>query len=142
VAELLKTLAERAAHDPLVSQQQLVVEQSPGVTRLLADPALLRRALWNLIENAAKYGAPPIALSVAPVEGGVRFSVSDAGPGIPEEIRAQLFEPFVRGAAHRNQRGFGLGLTIAKRAAEVHGGTITLGPAAKGSRFDLVLPVS
>jgi len=142
IAELLRTLAERAAIDPLVADKALVVEQAPGTTRVQADAALLRRALWNLIENAAKYGAPPIVLSAAKDGGGVRFSVADAGAGVPEDVRARLFQPFARAAAHRGMKGFGLGLTIAQRVAEVHGGTIRCVPLAPGTRFDLVLPAS
>ena len=142
VAALLATLADRAALDPTVAGKAVVTQQSPGVTAVTADAALLRRALWNLIENAARYGAAPITVSVLPsLDGaGTCFSVADVGPGIPAALRARIFDPFVRADGHAT-RGFGLGLTIARRVAEVHGGSITLADTVSGTRFDLVIPV-
>jgi len=123
---------------------------------LTADESLLRRALWNLVENAAKYGAPPITLSAA-VEGDrVALGVSDAGGGVAPADRQRVFEPFYRGDAARTpdpggddaRRGVGLGLTLARRIAEVHGGAIAIGPAAeadgppRGCRVVLTIPLS
>ncbi|MFO0751665.1 MAG: ATP-binding protein, partial [Myxococcota bacterium] len=140
VAALFRSIVERAAHDPLVAGKEVRVKQSPAVTTIMADTALLRRALWNLVENAGKYGAPPIVLTAIPVERGVCLSVEDAGPGIPPELADRLFEPFARGARDRATAGFGLGLTIAKRVASVHGGTIALGRTLAGTRIDLTIP--
>lgn len=149
---LLAQLAERARHDPLTAPMTVRIEEGPPVT-LIADEALLRRALWNLIENAAKYGAPPITLAVARRGDAVSLSVSDEGAGIPPAHRERVFAPFYRGDAARTpeagseaRRGVGLGLTLARRVAEVHGGTITIGPAAidngqeRGCRVVLSLP--
>jgi signal transduction histidine kinase len=116
----------------------------------VADPALLRRAVWNLIENAAKYGAPPITLAAKREGSDVVLSVTDEGAGIPPEERERVLAPFYRldkartpeGPAH----GFGLGLTLAHRVAEVHGGRILIGPAngqgggEHGCRVSLILP--
>jgi signal transduction histidine kinase len=115
----------------------------------MADPALLKRAVWNLIENAAKYGAPPITLAAEREGSDVVLSVTDEGAGIPPEERERVLAPFYRldkartpeGPAH----GFGLGLTLAHRVAEVHGGRIVIGPAngdggEHGCRVSLILP--
>ena len=133
VTAMLAELAERARHDPLVARSPVTLAPGAPLT-LVADEALLRRALWNLIENAAKYGAPPITLAAERTGERVSLSVTDAGPGIPAASRQRVLDPFTRldvartpGVAARG--GFGLGLTFARRVAEVHGGGITIGPA-------------
>jgi signal transduction histidine kinase len=130
---LLAELAERARHDPLTAGATVSVEDGPAI-ELLADEALLRRALWNLIENAAKYGAPPIVLAAARAGPRVEFIVRDAGAGVAPVDRERVFAPFYRADSARTpapegdlRRGVGLGLTLARRVAEVHGGTITIG---------------
>jgi len=152
---LLVDIAERARHDPLTAGLPVRVEDGPPVA-LTADESLLRRALWNLVENAAKYGAPPITLSAA-VEGErVALGVSDAGRGVAPGDRERVFEPFYRGDAARTPdaagddapRGVGLGLTLARRIAEVHGGAIAIGPVfeadgpPRGCRVVLTIPLS
>jgi signal transduction histidine kinase len=120
---------------------------------VLADEALLRRALWNLVENAAKYGAPPITLDVVAAGASVAFTVTDEGPGVPAELRERVLEPFYRGDTARTPggagaapRGVGLGLTLARRVAEVHGGAIAIGPAStadgreRGCRVTITVP--
>ena len=137
---LLVDLAERARHDPLTAATPVRVEGGSPLP-FTADLALLRRALWNLVENAAKYGAPPITLSAAPDGDRVTFAVSDEGPGIAPADRERVFTPFYRGdtartpdARGRSRHGVGLGLTLARRIAEVHGGTITIGPTSEEDR--------
>jgi len=149
---LLGQLVERSGLDPLTAPLAVRIEEGPPVT-LIADEALLRRALWNLIENAAKYGAPPIRLAAARAGDRVILSVSDEGAGIAFADRERVFAPFYRGHAARTpdaggdaRRGAGLGLTLARRVAEVHGGSITIGPAdtangqERGCRVELSLP--
>jgi signal transduction histidine kinase len=91
--------------------------------------------VWNLIENAAKYGAPPIVLAVGREDGWAVVTVTDAGHGIPVADRSRIMEPFYRGdaartpsAGHEPSRGFGLGLSLARPIAMAHGGSLTLGP--------------
>jgi two-component system sensor histidine kinase MtrB len=95
----------------------------------MADAALLKRALWNLVENAAKYGAPPIGLD-ARVEGEqLVLQVSDHGAGVADEERERIFDPFYRSDKARTPgAGFGLGLTLVRRIAEVHGGSVAVAP--------------
>jgi signal transduction histidine kinase len=131
---LLLELPERARHDPLTAGAEVRVEDGPAI-ELLADEALLRRALWNLVENAAKYGAPPIVLSATRAGARIEFVVRDAGPGNAAADRERVFAPFYRADSARTpapdgdvRRGVGLGLTLARRIAEVHGGTISVGP--------------
>jgi len=151
VRTMLSELAERARHDPLVTVTAARVAEGPPL-RVIADEALLRRALWNLLENAAKYGAAPVVLGGEVDASGVRLSVTDSGPGIPAASRQRVFEPFYRLDAARTPgeagpAGFGLGLTFARRVAEVHGGSISVGPAStaegveRGCRVVITLPV-
>jgi signal transduction histidine kinase len=140
---ILDDVAARAGHDPLLAEMALRVDKGAGV-ELTADAALLRRALWNLVENAAKYGAPPITLTAAAAGERVTLAVSDEGRGIAAEERERVFAPFYRGEAARaaGRPGVGLGLTLARRVAEAHGGTLTIepGPNARGTRVVLSLP--
>jgi signal transduction histidine kinase len=152
VGRLLADVAERAGQDPATAGTTVRVAPGPAPD-LVADAALLRRALWNLVENAAKYGAPPVTLAAGRAGERVALSVSDEGEGIPAAERERVLAPFHRldaartpSAAGEPPRGFGLGLTIARRVAEVHGGSITVEPAAsvegreRGCRVTLWLP--
>jgi signal transduction histidine kinase len=152
VGRLLAEVAERAGQDPATAGTTVRVAPGPAPA-LVADATLLKRALWNLVENAAKYGAPPVTLAAARDGERVALSVSDEGAGIPAADRERVLAPFQRldaartpSAAGEPPRGFGLGLTIARRVAEVHGGTIAIEPAAvvegreRGCRVTLWLP--
>jgi signal transduction histidine kinase len=137
---LLDELAERARHDPLTADREVRSEPGPPVA-LTADAALLRRALWNLVENAAKYGAPPIVLSAARDGDRVVLAVTDAGEGIDPAEREKVFAPFYRGGVAGRSGGVGLGLTLARRIAEVHGGTIAIESVEpRGCRVVLSIP--
>ena len=102
----------------------------------------LHRLALNLIENALKHTpeGTEIRASVAQEDGVVKLTVSDDGPGIPEELREKVFERFVRGSGDRGG-SFGLGLSIVRAVAESHGGTVTLESAeGQGTRFVVTLP--
>jgi len=80
-----------------------------------------------LVDNARKFdeSGRPIRISAHSDGAMVRVAVSDQGPGIPERELARIFDPFYRGAnARAVSSGFGLGLALARRVAEIHGGTI------------------
>jgi two-component system sensor histidine kinase KdpD len=108
------------------------------------DLAQSQRALVNLLENAIKYGPPDEAIDlwIARVGDRVRLTVADRGPGIPEEERALIFEPFYRPKGARpDVGGAGLGLAIARRIAEAQGGSLTYATrSGGGSEFRLELP--
>ena len=96
--------------------------QNPALVRPLA----LKRALRNLVDNACKYGGGA-ELTLSDGEA-VEFGVRDHGPGIPEEQLQAVLEPFNRLETSRNRDsgGVGLGLSIARDVAELHGGTLVL----------------
>ena len=90
-------------------------------------PDLLWSAVENIVRNAVKHGGAGNAVDVAlhPEDGMVHIEVLDRGPGIPDEDLGQIFEPFFRSHPTRNNvDGHGLGLAIAKRVVEHHGGRI------------------
>lgn len=146
---VLVDVAERAAGDPRLAAEAVRVAGGPAI-ELTADRALLRRALWNLVDNAAKYGAPPITLQAERHGDHVALSVTDKGDGIAPAERERVLAPFYRLDKARTpgegSGGFGLGLTLASRVAQIHHGAITIGPAEtingteQGCRVTLTLP--
>lgn len=96
-------------------------ELPPGLT-LIADPLRLRQALVNLLDNARAAGGRVRVIAERQPDA-VMIHVCDDGPGIPEDIRASLFQPFIS----RSIGGTGLGLSIAAKVMAAHGGTIRLG---------------
>lgn len=104
----------------------------------------LLRAVENLIRNALRFSqsGQTVAVEIRPENGKLLITVTDSGPGMkPEELK-QLFDPFVRGKDQATGGGFGLGLAIAKRAVERHGGTLTaINMKPHGLQMRIVLPM-
>lgn len=112
-----------------------------GNATLEADAELLRAAMLNLLLNAAQAmsGDGTIAIEITTRERQAVIAVRDSGPGIPEDIRDEVFEPFFTTKA----RGGGLGLPIARRTTELHGGTLDLScPPEGGTVMTLKLPLA
>jgi signal transduction histidine kinase len=131
---------ESDARDRLVSCR---IEE--GLPPIHADREALSRALWNLMENAAKYSpaGTPIRVSARRQGGSVLLAVEDEGVGIPVGERERIFQKFVRGveAKQGGMRGVGIGLALVKRIVEAHGGSVQLeSEPGRGSTFTLVLP--
>ncbi|WP_229425530.1 ATP-binding protein [Massilia sp. Se16.2.3] len=103
--------------------QRLALDCPDGLGRVKADPRLLKRALSNLLRNAQKYAAQDIRLSARSDGSRITIAVEDDGPGIPEDERERIFEPFYRLDRSRDRAtgGFGLGLSIARKAVLLHG---------------------
>lgn len=109
-----------------------------------AHRRLLRRALSNLLRNAARHAVGAVQITVVPGEP-LELHVDDDGPGIPAADRERIFEPFVRLDAARSRRkgGTGLGLAIVQRIAQAHGGTVVAQESPLGgARFVFTLPQS
>lgn len=138
VVELLALGAEEAAH------AEVSFEPETDSARVEGQERLLRRALRNLLDNARRYGGPEVTLSLQTVPGGFEFVVADRGPGVPDELRERIFEPFYRLPGHAEiAGGVGLGLSLVKQIAERHGGNVRCLPRdGGGSRFILFLPAS
>jgi signal transduction histidine kinase len=109
------------------------------------DALLLRRALRNLLENARRYGAGEIAVTLhRAAMGAAELSVCDRGPGVPEAYRERIFEAFFRMPGHAEREGgVGLGLALVRQIAERHGGSVRCEPRAGGGTcFRLSLPAA
>ncbi|WP_206666268.1 ATP-binding protein [Agrobacterium tumefaciens] len=103
------------------------------------DPATLKRALTNLIDNAVKYGGrAELAIHETPQT--IEITIDDAGPGIPEEELTHVFEPLYRLESSRSREtgGMGLGLAIALSIIRAHGGQLTLSNRAEGGLRALI----
>lgn len=126
------------------------IEVAPVTDELAVacDHSLLFRVLSNLVDNCVKYGPDGgrILLEAEAGPGGdVRLSVQDEGPGVPEELREQIFEKYTRlerGSGRRVADSRGLGLRFCRMVAEAHGGMVRVEDAEPvGARFVLSLPV-
>ena len=110
-----------------------------------SDP-LLYRLLFNLTENAIRYGRPDgaVHIAVSEADGNVQIRVRDHGPGIPEAYRESVFQPFFRVDKSRSREygGAGLGLSLAWEIANLHGGYIWVEKSSeKGTIIAVELPV-
>jgi two-component system, OmpR family, sensor histidine kinase KdpD len=91
------------------------------------DPGLLERVLANLFANALAYSPPgrPPALHARPAGGSVILEITDYGPGVPDELKPRMFEPFERLHAPGTGTGVGLGLAVVKGFLDTMGGSVT-----------------
>jgi signal transduction histidine kinase len=101
-----------------------------------ADEKLVGDALRRLVDNAIQAGAKTITVSGGKEKGSVWLEVSDDGPGVDPKVAGQLGEAFIT----TKPKGLGLGLAMARKVCEAHGGKLEVPKAAKGARFRLVLP--
>lgn len=145
INELIRDLAARCA-GPWKNKIEFEVDLDPDSTRTMVDSAQITEALMNLVENAAEAmpegGKIRIATMVrySPVlraRKGIEIEVGDNGQGIPEEKVQEIFRPYFT----TKKNGMGIGLTIARRIIEAHGGRIQVqSRAAVGTRFAIFIP--
>lgn len=145
LADLLATAATAVRSHTAQNGQHLVVIPPPAELRFWADGVRLQQILGNLLDNACKYAGPGgrIELSGRLEDGDVLLTCYDSGPGVTPEARQHIFEPLVRGDAARRQvpGGLGLGLTLVKRLAELHGGSASVTSRAAGSGSEFVVRI-
>ena len=124
----LRPLAARAAQREAPDDPARFDVQIPAGLRALGDADLLLRALSNLLRNAVRHapGAGPVIISANRDPGAVRLQIRDAGPGVPADTLARLFDPFYRVDLSRDRAtgGVGLGLAIVKTCVEACGGAV------------------
>ncbi|AZQ50790.1 ATP-binding protein [Burkholderia cenocepacia] len=145
VDALIDSVAGNVADDIADRGIALDVSTLDAPATHVCDPKLVARALLNLIRNGARYASRKVVLAATRDRAGALvLSVDDDGPGIPPAERARVFEPFQRLDSSRDRQtgGFGLGLAIVRRVAQVHGGDVRLEDSPLGgARFVITLPV-
>ncbi len=112
--------------------------------QVVGDPEQLRRAVRNLLDNAARHAHRTVRVALRETSGFVELTVTDDGPGIPPDARDRIFERFTRLEEGRptDRGGAGLGLAITRTIAHSHRGTVDLDPShTPGARFVLRLPI-
>lgn len=138
VEEVRETLA------PLIDEREARVLAQNELPTVTADRRQLVQLIQNLVSNAVKFGPPRdglVAITAMRMEGAWQIAVSDTGPGIDDQHRERIFEPFQRSRGSVRQPGSGLGLAICKRVAESHGGLLDLRTnALGGTTFVFTLP--
>jgi signal transduction histidine kinase len=129
---------------PQANQRRVTIDIGPAVkdVDVLADIDRARQILLNLLTNAVKFskGDSTVSLSLEVAEDHVRVLVQDAGPGIAPQDADAVFQPFVQSGSATARGGFGLGLAISRKLAELMGGSLRLRASSEhGSTFELTL---
>jgi two-component system sensor histidine kinase HydH len=126
--------AVRRKNDPTAEDSQVIgagpaitVDASRAPARWSLDGGRIREVVINLLDNAVAAG-PPVTVAVRSERGHLIVEVADHGPGVPEDDREKIFEPFFTGKEH----GTGLGLAVVRRVIELHHGTIAVFPNPGG----------
>jgi len=133
---LLETIVEVYADAAVDKNQRLTLEAEGDLPPVLGDKELLIQLFANLVENALRHGTPGVSVRLAARREGSRcvVSVEDNGPGIPEVERERVFRRLYRLDKSRSTPGNGLGLSLVKAIADLHGATIDLIDNAPGLR--------
>jgi len=147
VAPLIEDVVRTIRAQTEAGGQTLRENVPPGLPLINVEPDRIRQILVNLLTNAHEYSPEGASIEVTARALGaeVELTVSDDGPGIPEDQLERIFDRFTRGDAGLTQRvgGTGLGLAISKSLVELHGGTIGAESAVgRGSTFRVRLPVA
>jgi two-component system, OmpR family, sensor histidine kinase KdpD len=143
VAELARDAA--ASLQPRIEGRQVQVACEERLPPLYLDRRLVRLAIRQVLDNALKYSPPgtPVQVRVAAAGGFQVIDITDQGKGIPPEEQERLFERFYRGASSKQQiPGSGLGLSIAYRILEAHGGALTVSSRPGETTFRMTLPAA
>ena len=107
------------------------------------DRSRIGQLASNLLSNAVAHGSPeiPITIDARTADGDFILSVTNGGVPIPPQARAQLFQPFFRGAVRRSQQGLGLGLFIVNEISKAHGGVMEVMSTEDQTRFTFTMPL-
>jgi signal transduction histidine kinase len=145
LGDVLRSVAADLEQRALAARVALTVAGAPAPCVVHGDPQLLARAVENLLENALRYTPPggQVVVDWGPRAGDAFFTVADTGPGFAADDLPHIFSPLYRGdAARRQTGGRGLGLAIARRILQAHGGDLSAANGAKGGAvFTALLPV-
>lgn len=140
-ADLARTVCD--IYRPIVEEDGGALNGPPdGAVTIHGDPHLLQQALANLIENAVFYGGGEVQITVSVWQnnGAVHLSVSDDGPGIPDDQHDKVLRRFHR-LSPNSRSGSGLGLAMVAAVARAHGGDVHLSDNVPGLKVTLILPL-
>lgn len=130
---------------PAAEAKRLTLEIEATALRGAADKARVRQIAWILLSNAVKHapGGSAVGARLAREGDDAVLTVTDSGPGVPASLRSQVFDMARRpdGDLPARGRGLGLGLAVARRLAELHGGSIACEDRARGAVFSVRLPL-
>lgn len=134
VSREVALLASQSGRGRDVGIEVRVAEKAP----IRADAAQLRQVVWNLVRNAVQVSGPgdPVTVDVHRLGDRVELSVTDRGPGIPDDARGRLFDAFFTTRSH----GTGVGLAVVKRILDQHGFAIEVESSATGATFKVIVP--
>lgn len=141
--QLLEELLEDARFEATPLQREVHLLDGADA-QIHGHPELLHRALENVVRNAIRHtpAGSSVELETIVQDGSLLIAIQDQGPGVRAEELQTIFEPFYRGTDQTGGDGHGLGLAIARRVMEMHGGTISASNrAAGGLRVEITLPV-
>ncbi len=147
MSALLNAVREKFTPQSQKAGVEVKVEVAPNLPSLTADGDRLAQVFTNLVDNALKFtpSGGVVSLSASAVNGEMRVSVSDTGPGIPLEAQAHIFDRFYQADSSRKggeKHGAGLGLAIAQEIVQAHGGKISVhSRLGEGTSFDVFLPL-
>lgn len=146
IAELGQDVAEKAKLQAERKGIRMVVDTPPNVPYVLGDIGLIERVFEKLLENATRFtpSGGTIRLAISTGDGCVIIHVEDTGPGIADADLPKIFDRFYRGASARQEadEGAGLGLAIARRIVELHGGHIGVERSKRGASLFFTLPIA
>ena len=129
--------------EPVWGPKELQLELDLPPVKFNGNESLLYHVWSNLLSNAVKFSpkGAPLTVTLQEQGGRVTFSVTDRGPGMSEDVQRHIFDKFYQGDPSRKQEGSGLGLPLAKRVAQLCGGSITVqSKPGAGSTFTVTLP--
>lgn len=147
MAPLLRDIAEQYWQHTHMNGIQLQVEVADNISPVYGDPALLRQAITNYLDNGIKYAenSGKMYLRAEQVHGEIVVSVKDQGPGIPKDVQMRVFEKFYRVQQRGSEKktGSGLGLALVKSIAEKHGGRVWCqSELGQGTTFYISIPIA
>jgi signal transduction histidine kinase len=140
IEQAVQGVAERLKQNDV----ELDIEVEPGTEEFTADGRRVTQMLYNLLSNAIGFSEDggKIALKCGRRNSMIAFAVEDQGVGIPEDYQQAVFDRFESRSHGSRHRGAGLGLSIVKSLAELHGGAVTLDSApGRGTRVTVLLPL-
>ncbi len=130
--------AEVVDERPPAAGGQIMIDVAKDAL-VLADRMRLTQVLDNLLTNALRYGGPHVRISAARDDAHLRLTVSDDGPGVPDDLLDTLFHSYARGEASHTVGGSGLGMVIVRQLCEAMGGSVAY-DGTDGARFTATMP--